>query len=317
MSDTTLTDLGPFFERYDRRNRCLMVTGICASLILSALIATRLLATGAPGLKGVAVMWGTGVVFSPLFISAWSAFGVLTALRRRKAASPDGRHPLGAVDAGNGMRIVNAGFAFNLALIGTMLTGQLLMAMLAFGFGHQVRGDLVARAIMLTVGAATIYLGNLWPRMPVSRAPAQKAALRMKANRYAGWLLVIIGLLIALWGLFFPNISPPAVPTQPPYVASRHREIALPAAELDKFVGRYDFGNNFAISVTHNGATLWVLRERSPGARAAPIYPEAPRAFFWKAVEAQIRFTTDATGAVTGAEFREGGTWQPGKRLTP
>ncbi len=69
--------------------------------------------------------------------------------------------------------------------------------------------------------------------------------------------------------------------------------------------------------MTHDGATLRVLREVSPGARAAPIYPEAPTAFFWKAVEAQIRFTLDARGGVTGAEFREAGPWQPGKRLTP
>jgi hypothetical protein len=59
-----------------------------------------------------------------------------------------------------------------------------------------------------------------------------------------------------------------------------------------------------------------VLREGLPGETGAPVYPEAPSSFFWKAVEAQIRFTTDASGDVNGAEFREAGSWQRGKRLT-
>jgi hypothetical protein len=239
------------------------------------------------------------------------------AMRRRKAAPLDGSHPASEIDAGNGMRIANAGFVFNIALIGAMLTGQVLLALLVFGFGQQVRGDWVARAIMLTIGFATIYLGNLWPRMPVSRAPEQKAAATMKANRYAGWFLVIVGLLVTLWGVIMP-ISPPARYAPPPFEASKHTEIALSSVQLDRFVGRYDFGNGFAISVTHDGPTLRVLRERSPGARAAPIYPEGPRAFFWKAVEAQIRFTADKSGTVTGAEFRQGSApWQAGRRLAP
>jgi hypothetical protein len=313
MTDTSLIDLGPFFERYDRRNQRLMVVALCASLMLATAIATHLLATGAPGLKGVRVIWGTGVVFTPLFIAGWWTFGGLMALRRRRAAPLDGSHPAGAVDAGNGMRIANAGFAFNLALMAAMLAGQVVMALVVFGFGHQIRGDLIARAIMLTVGVATIYLGNLWPRMPVSRAPEQKAAATMKANRYAGWFMVAVGLLVFLWGVFVP-FSPA---TQPPFEASKHREITLPQAELDRFVGRYDFGTGFVVSVTHPGATLWVLREGIAGERGAPIYPEARAAFFWKAVEAQLRFTTDANGAVVGAEFREAGPWQPGERIAP
>ncbi len=126
--------------------------------------------------------------------------------------------------------------------------------------------------------------------MPVSRALEQKAAATMKANRYAGWFMVIVGLLVMLWGLVMP-ISPSARPfAPPPFEASKHKEIVLPAADLDKFVGRYDFGNDFVVRVTHDGPTLQVFREHSPGARPAPIYPEGPRAFFWKAVEAQIRF---------------------------
>jgi hypothetical protein len=312
MTDASLINLGPFFERYDRRNQRLMVGALCASLMLASAIATHLLATGGPGLKGVRVIWGTGVVFTPLFIAGWWAFGGIMALRRRRAAPLDGSHPAGPVDAGNGMRIANAGFAFNLALMAAMLAGQAVIALVVFGFGHQIRGDLIARAIMLTIGLATIYLGNLWPRMPVSRVPERKAAATMKANRYAGWFMVAVGLIVFLWGVFVP-FSPAA---QPPFEPSKHSEISLPQTELDRFVGRYDFGNGFVVSVTHPGATLWVRREGINGEPGAPVYPEGPSAFFWKMVEAQISFTLDANGAVTAAAFREGDMHVQGKRLT-
>jgi D-alanyl-D-alanine-carboxypeptidase/D-alanyl-D-alanine-endopeptidase len=106
------------------------------------------------------------------------------------------------------------------------------------------------------------------------------------------------------------SVLPPApIPPAPP-PPTKHTEIALPAAALDKFVGRYDFGNGLVIGVTRDGAMLRVLREGTPGAPALPIFPEAPLAFFWKAADAQIRFTTDDSGAVTGAALA-------GKRLTP
>lgn len=109
--------------------------------------------------------------------------------------------------------------------------------------------------------------------------------------------------------------TPPVPPAPPPPV--KRTEISLPAAELDKFVGRYDLGPGFTIAVTREGGTLRVLREGIPGASALPIFPEAPLGFFWKALDAQIRFTTDASGAVTGAELTQGGRSFTGKRVTP
>lgn len=106
--------------------------------------------------------------------------------------------------------------------------------------------------------------------------------------------------------------TPPVPPAPPPPV--KRTEISLPAAELERFVGRYGFEAGFVIAVTHEGGTLRVLREGVAGASALPIFPEAPLAFFWKAVDAQIRFTTDASGAVTGAELTQGGQSFTGKR---
>ena len=312
MTDVVLTELGPFFDRYDRRTRGTLATGLCVSLMLSAAIATRLVTAGAPGPRPVAVIWTMGVVFAPAFGLAWWGFTEFMAGRRRRAAAPG--HPASTDDARNATRIANAGFIFNIALIASATTVQVLMALLAFGhpLGYPV-GLLLPRLTTIAVGLATIYLGNLWPKMPTPRTPERKAGKMMKAYRFGGWLQVIFGLLVVLLGVFLPYLTPRA--TQPPFEAAKHQEIVVPQAQLDRFVGRYDFGNGFTVSVTHPGPTLWVRREGIAGERGGPVYPEASTAFFWKVVEAQVRFTTDARGTVTGAEFREGGPWQPGRRI--
>ncbi|MBO0749252.1 MAG: DUF3471 domain-containing protein [Porphyrobacter sp.] len=318
MTDTALTDLGPFFARYDRRTRVVLATALCISLMLSAAIATRLLTAGAPGPRGAGVVWTMGVLFAPALGVGWWGMTEFLVRSRRKQAAPDGSHPASTEDARNATRIATAGFAFNIALIASGIAVQVLMGLQAFGHpvGYPI-GFMIPRMTTIAVGLATIYLGNLWPKMPTPRTPERKAAKMMKAYRFGGWLQVICGALIVLFGLFLPYLIPHARPTQPPFEAWKHKEISLPATQLDKFVGRYDFGNGFTVSVTHPGPTLWVRREGIAGERGGPVYPEAPNAFFWKAVEAQIRFTADARGNVTGAEFREAGPWQPGKRLTP
>ncbi len=121
---------------------------------------------------------------------------------------------------------------------------------------------------------------------------------------------------IALHILIGLPVAPtPAVPSAPPPRTS-HIEITLPAEALDKVVGRYqmDFaGVPGVVAITRDGATLRAQRADVPGAPALPIYPEAPLAFFWKAVDAQIRFTTDASGVVTGAMLSQGGATFTGK----
>lgn len=115
-----------------------------------------------------------------------------------------------------------------------------------------------------------------------------------------------LGLHLLLGTSLFRTAPVPPAPPPP----TKHTEITLPAAELDKFVGRYDFGNGLVVAITRDGEMLRVLHEGIPGAQALPIFPEAPLAFFWKAADAQIRFTTDDRGGVTGATLA-------GKRARP
>ena len=109
----------------------------------------------------------------------------------------------------------------------------------------------------------------------------------------------------------------PAVPPAPPPFVPR-TEISLPTAELDKIAGRYAFDSGFVLTITRDGGYLYAQgqREGATGPRQQ-IVPEAPLAFFWKAMDAQIRFTTDASGAVTGAEGNDRGRQMVGRRIAP
>jgi CubicO group peptidase (beta-lactamase class C family) len=143
--------------------------------------------------------------------------------------------------------------------------------------------------------------------------PAKGTAVVALANSAAEPAPADIALHILIGS---PVVPTPAVPPPPP-PPSEHVEIALPATELDKFVGRYDFGDGVVIVIRREGGTLHAQREGISGAPALPIYPEGPLAFFWKAVDAQIRFTTDEKGSVTGAALKQGNLSLTGKRVAP
>ena len=138
-------------------------------------------------------------------------------------------------------------------------------------------------------------------------------------------LIVALGLLdLQRWGLFAASaffvicMSGSAIgPRRPPTPSTKHREIALPAADLDQCVGRYERGKGFVIAIARDGATLWWLRLNIPGAQPVPIFPEAPLVFFFKDIDQEIRFTTDAGGAVTGAEITQGMHVLTVKRVEP
>lgn len=88
-------------------------------------------------------------------------------------------------------------------------------------------------------------------------------------------------------------------------------EIALPAEVLDRYVGRYDLAPNFALVVTREGTQLMV----EPTAQAKmPLYAEKETEFFLRGVDAQVTFTKDSTGVVTGLVLHQGGAHMPAKK---
>src|SRR5690606_28744273 len=95
-------------------------------------------------------------------------------------------------------------------------------------------------------------------------------------------------------------VGSPLAPTPPvppaPQAPPGRTEVTLPAAELDRVAGRYDFGSGVIFRVWRDGDTLRAQREGAATGPVLPIFAAAPLHFFWKAVDAQIEFTTDASG---------------------
>jgi len=94
-------------------------------------------------------------------------------------------------------------------------------------------------------------------------------------------------------------------------VPQEHKEIALDAGALGKFVGNYQLAPNFVIAITLAGDQL---SEQATGQKACPIFPESNTEFFLKAVDAQISFEEDSAGKVTGLVFHQDGHDLPGKK---
>jgi D-alanyl-D-alanine-carboxypeptidase/D-alanyl-D-alanine-endopeptidase len=107
--------------------------------------------------------------------------------------------------------------------------------------------------------------------------------------------------------------TPPVAAAPPPPV--ERTEIALPAVELDKFVGRYDLGAGVEFVFTRDGDRLMAQRQGNMTGPALQVFAEAPLAFFYKAIDAQFRFTADAGGKVIGVEFIQGAITAPGKKV--
>lgn len=100
------------------------------------------------------------------------------------------------------------------------------------------------------------------------------------------------------------------VPPAPP-PAKAHAEVTLSPAELDRVVGTYELRSNLQLKVWRDGAGLMA---QMSGAPVFPLFAEAPLHFFWKVVNAQVRFVAEANG-VTGAVLTQDGMTLEGKKL--
>jgi len=110
-----------------------------------------------------------------------------------------------------------------------------------------------------------------------------------------------------------PVAPPAAVPPAPKPVAAR-TAIDLPAADLDRVLGRYRFTPQIEMTVARDGSGL---KAQLTGQPFFPIFAEAPLSFFWRVVDAQIVFTTDPAGRATGVVLHQGGGTMTGTRIAP
>ena len=82
--------------------------------------------------------------------------------------------------------------------------------------------------------------------------------------------------------------------------------------EFDKFNGEYELVPGFVLTVRREGDKLMT---QATGQQAFQVFPESKTKFFLKVVDAQIEFTMDDAGAVTGLTLYQAGRVMPAKKI--
>jgi CubicO group peptidase (beta-lactamase class C family) len=91
------------------------------------------------------------------------------------------------------------------------------------------------------------------------------------------------------------------------------REATVGAKTLDDYLGRYKLGPTSVVTITREGDQLYAELTGQP--RAA-IYAKGEKEFFFKIVDAQITFQTDAQGQATALVLHQGGRDQTASRIS-
>jgi serine-type D-Ala-D-Ala carboxypeptidase/endopeptidase len=89
-------------------------------------------------------------------------------------------------------------------------------------------------------------------------------------------------------------------------------EVAVNAAVLQGYVGRYELRPRFVLAVTREGERLFV---QATDQQRFMIHPMGDRRFFYKAVEADISFETDAEARAVALVLHQNGVSQRGRRI--
>jgi CubicO group peptidase (beta-lactamase class C family) len=101
----------------------------------------------------------------------------------------------------------------------------------------------------------------------------------------------------------------PGFPVPP--VPKKRTAVPLPEATLERYVGTFELAPTFAIVITREAAQLFAQPTGQP---RFPLFAEKEDEFFLKVVDAQVTFTKDSTGVVTGLVLHQNGLNQPAKK---
>lgn len=99
----------------------------------------------------------------------------------------------------------------------------------------------------------------------------------------------------------------PAVTTPVP-----RKEITVPVAVLDAYVGQYALTPQFSITVTREGTALFA---QATNQAKCQIYAETENSFFYKVVEAQLKFVKNAQGKADELILHQNGLDHTAKRI--
>jgi CubicO group peptidase (beta-lactamase class C family) len=94
--------------------------------------------------------------------------------------------------------------------------------------------------------------------------------------------------------------------------AKEHKEITVDPKLFDGYVGTYQLAPTFILTVTREGDHLFV---QATGQSKLEVFPEGDRDYFYKVVDAQITFLTDANGRATELILHQNGLDPHAKRM--
>jgi serine-type D-Ala-D-Ala carboxypeptidase/endopeptidase len=105
------------------------------------------------------------------------------------------------------------------------------------------------------------------------------------------------------------HLLDPAVPLAP--LPKRRVAVAVSDDILRRYPGEYVLAPTFSLTITQEGGALFL---QATGQPKFPLFAESPTQFFLRTVDAQITFTSDSTGKVTGLILHQNGQNLPGTR---
>jgi serine-type D-Ala-D-Ala carboxypeptidase/endopeptidase len=94
--------------------------------------------------------------------------------------------------------------------------------------------------------------------------------------------------------------------------AGSPREATVDPKLLDGYVGYYELAPTVTLSVTRDGAQLYV---QATGQPRAAVYSRSDREFFFKVINARISFLPDPQGQITGLVLHQNNRDLPARRI--
>ncbi len=98
-----------------------------------------------------------------------------------------------------------------------------------------------------------------------------------------------------------------------PYEIPKERiALELPESILERYVGKYALAPDFILTVTREGNRIFT---QATGQQRVEIYPASETEFFLTVVEAELYFTVEDDGTVSGLILHQGGRKMPAERI--
>lgn len=156
--------------------------------------------------------------------------------------------------------------------------------------------------LVVRLKASLLFCDDILERLPALESPAIASTLLAFETDLAEHYAQVASYMRML-GLVPPSALPPKSRTA----------IVLPGATLAQFVGAYEVTPGWELIVAMRDGVLTI--RSSMGGAAAPLLPESPVDFFVNEADAQITFSRDSGGAVTGLTLHQYGRHRQARKV--